>query len=455
MLKLPMPENITRNSENKIQNPISGLDKMVRFADMNPSLISTEEINEFITKAKQESSQFREKFENSLENKLYKNDPELNQWFENPENNQLISKFTKDAIILVEKMSASGLPGHDRRHVACDVISDLNCLQEESITDFNQAAMIGALYHDVGRWSEIKLWGQQLGGVLGVDHPKISFMFIKEIFKKYPDVPQKLQDQVLYSILVHQEGGGQGNFFAEFVQRGDREQLVGSEGIARFFAFDCGLDDRSIKTKVNNERRLVLPLPGKPEDTDLMHHIEFYMRNLYPLTGNNGPQKAKELKIISGTFLYLSSTDEIRDQIFYPEIYRDQNNGSLPEGLKFKTPISEEIWQQIKKGPSEDIRQHIEEIKKNNSNYSLISRIISSKGFSVVSRELENIEKNINEFKDNTPESDRLKDGLAYEVVMMLNQENNYRQTLNKIKETYPQDSIPSQMASLASRIIL
>jgi len=38
---------------------------------------------------------------------------------------------------------------------------------------------------------------------------------------------------------------------------------------------------------------------------------------------------------------------------------------------------------------------------------------------------------------------------------MMTNEENNYRQTLNKIKETYPQDSIPGQMASLASRIIL
>jgi hypothetical protein len=132
---------------------------------------------------------------------------------------------------------------------------------------------------------------------------------------------------------------------AQYVQRADREQLVGYEALHRFLSFDVGFYGLQVTGEQDLSLNTKLPLPGTAEDKHLFVHAEFYMRNLFPNRGQRADEHTDVGKIQTGKFLWLAATQSMREQIFYPELQRD--SGVEVETHGTKRQLSEQVWRAI------------------------------------------------------------------------------------------------------------
>jgi len=359
---------------------------------------------------------------------------ELNHWFFSPIGKETSIVLLEASLMLLAETAQCAAPGHDIRHFFKTFFSGLRFTIEDQIVDYRQYFLIGALLHDIGRLIEEKILGKQIGGSAGVDHAKLSFSLAKKLLDHFPQIPQVLKEHLLYAILMHQQGTGK-PFMAQTVARCDREQLVGPEAIQRMFAFDVGLQGVHIQTTANEERRSTLPSPGTPEDTEVMHHIEFYMRNLYPAIGTQAQANEDKLKSISGIFLMLANTQSIRKQIFAPEFARDENKLMGEQSLQSKKPLAEHVWHEIKKGPDEAIRKRMQ-VYMQKPLPRLLEMLVTLPYASVTQAELYTLHSKL--LPLTKEEKNRLQEGIAYAIVM--------REQLDAQEEkflaTYPKKSL-------------
>ena len=207
------------------------------------------------------------------------------------------------------------------------------------------------------------------GGEDGHLHAKLSGWILNGILKHIPSIPLNIRQQMVHAALAHQEWNPEKNEMTKYftnneptsqeVLKIERSGLVGAHAIERMIAYDVGAQaakSLDFVTKINPERQTKLVTPK--DNTDLFHHIEFYMRNLFPVTTEGAPdavnramtKRVEDAKAISGAFLYLASTDEVRQQIFAPEMARDRGEQLNAEELiaNKKKLLSPELWNAIK-----------------------------------------------------------------------------------------------------------
>jgi hypothetical protein len=415
-------------------------------------------LNSEITKR---AKDFKQNFEASLASPdpSKHEEEQLDHWVESDVGKKTLSSLVSACVDLVGDDSYNGPPAHDRAHCLKDLYSGLIAIQEDPYRPYEKiGATIGSLMHDFGKTLEVPLTGKHSTGVVATDHANIGFFLADQLTKSVGGMPKGLEDQILYSIITHQEGKSK-EVTAQLVQRADREQLVGAEGVRRMFISDAGLEHRQIDTKINPIRNSELALPAKPDDTDLFHHIEFYIRNLYPQIGSQGSNRAENLKAEAGIFLWIASPDEIRQQIFAPEIARDaaeQNGQEYVQGAnKFKKILNPETWKKIKNGPKQENLDEIESLKSVPLN-KLLEQFISRKNTNLSwqtkkDSEPENVLENLQNQIGNLSEEKKqlLHAGLSYALVRVNRHEEEMVQGASNMANRTVAHSAENEIANL------
>jgi hypothetical protein len=362
----------------------------------------------------------------------------LNTWFFSAEGKKDISQLMEASVRLINGVPIQ-TPGHDLRHFLKALYAGLRFIQEDSITDFRQCFLLAAFLHDLGRLVESKMSVVFPGNPLQINHAQLSTALARQLFVPFNTIPQLLKEHILYALLNHTEGTGK-PFFAQAVQRCDREQLVGPEGIERVIGCDGGVTGLQLNALSDEKFRYSLPSPGSPEDKDVMHHIEFYMRNLYPNIGSKGEQNAEELKVVSGIFLSLAVTDEIRAQIFAPEIAREE--GKMIDHGENKQILSQQTWELIRKGLDEETKKELEEYE-GKSIEELLEFLLRLPYAAVTDSQFRTLRSRMIELSDE--EKKRFCKGLAYAIVMRKKTDEEEKRFL----EGYPKDILGGQFIRL------
>lgn len=359
------PSETLPQSIDRIANLINGTDP--KRPDADPVA--------FLQEAKQRAETFSKYYEVPTHKMNDQKRAVFNKWVEQDEaegGSNHLGKLTDAYAAMWGAIKKDGLPGHDKRHLQEDLKAGLqfrfDVVNSNGTDSYQKLGLIGSWVHDIGRLVEERVQGTPTGGEMGKAHGMMSFAIAKDILDHFTDIPQELRDQIAYSVLNHQTWPPTKEDKAakpvkyslifdepmpQSVMGSDRLQLVGPEGIMRMWGFDVGESKKlNVTTTVNPERKIKL---DSGANTDLAHHMEFYMRNLLPVEVKESPQEANNkvnaradrYRAIVGTYLWLSSTDEIRDQIFAPEL---GTSGVTAEELKTnkKTPLTPAIWNQIK-----------------------------------------------------------------------------------------------------------
>jgi hypothetical protein len=309
----------------------------------------------------------------------------VNQWLATPEGAAKISALSDRVISFVTETVGRGHPGHDKRHVLLkDPISALRIALEEDLSPAQQLFILPSLLHDAGRLFEPQLFDKPQSGTLGVDHTILGFAITNELLgdslttdNSNPELAlalKNLHDEILNAVLDHQSGNSRTSLMAQYVQRADREQLVGYEALHRFISFDVGFYGLDIHAVCNSELRQKLPPPGTPEDSHLLVHAEFYARNLFENIGARASEHANQGKIETGRFLALAATPAMREQIFAPEIQRDLHQEVASHWSK--KPLSSEVWDEIRSFVTPELIGHLDRIRGNRTLKELVDNFI-------------------------------------------------------------------------------
>lgn len=296
----------------------------------------------------------------------------ISEWLSGPEGSRAIERIADRVLAFLSTSIGHGHPGHDTRHVLYkDPIAGLRFALEEDLSPCRQLFIIPSLLHDIGRLYEAELFSKPQSGALGVDHAALGFLVTHHLLgddlRTDGEDPElslalaNLRNEILNAVLDHQTGHSRTSFFAQAVQRADREQLVGYEMLHRSFSFDLGFHGLRIRGSKMPERSHTLPLPGHAADDHLFHHIEFYMRNLTPNIGREGERHIDKGKVESGRFLWLASSPEMRAQIFAPEMARDEGR-SVSEG-RYKRALEPRVWREIVSFPSSQLSAELAEFR--------------------------------------------------------------------------------------------
>jgi len=428
---------------------------------------------EFVKKAALEAAEFKARYEvdaNILTSELRKKLSGLVHQDESPTGPHQLAQVGQAVIRFwngiefkeksPESQKMAGLPGHDKRHLLedltaglvfrSDVVTDIGASNDE----YQKIGLIGSFTHDFGRMLEVRINGTQQGGELGDKHAELSFYTTKQILDCFPKLDPTIKDHILYSILVHQQWPkkelentpGYKMTMNEPINRSvmgsDRLQLVGPEAILRFIGFDIGEGLLGFETAVNPQRKTQL---DNKAETSLAEHVEFYMRNLLPVevpgssavANKKANQQALELKAISGAFIWLSSTDQIREQIFAPELARDpdfapklaRDPGQTVDEVKLaenkKRILAPDVWAEVKRqielaeggGSDKVVKAEIDLVTTNKSSTDLATHLVSSENASVTAKGLVAIKDRIGKVTDPKAQ-ERLAIGLGYAAVM-------------------------------------
>ncbi len=410
-----------------------------------------------------EANSFRTSMEKALENRKQEEwsleQNKLDEWIESDEGKETTSHLASACINLITDDSYNGPPAHDKSHYLKDLYSGLIAIQEDHYRPWEKtAAIIGSLMHDFGKTLEVPLGGKHSTGVDAKLHADVGYFLVERLIKSYGNMPQALADQILYAIVTHQEGKSQERV-AQLVQRADREQLVGIEAVRRMFIVDAGLEHRTINTPIETIRNSELALPAKPEDTSLFHHIEFYMRNLYPQIGSAGSARAEDLKVEGGIFLWLSSPEDVRKQIFAPEYAREEsekNGQQFNQGEnKFKKVLDKDTWRKIKYGPDNLDKEMMNQYK-NVPIEELLEKFVARKNTNLKwkterEKEEEDVVKNLRKQIINLTEEEKrlLHTGLTFAMVRIEKQESEMVKGSRLISQNTIHGSVENQISNL------
>ncbi|MEK7605547.1 MAG: HD domain-containing protein [Patescibacteria group bacterium] len=440
---------------------------------------------EFIVKAAEEANTFKTNFEKQ-ENILTPSErTRISEWVRKDEGEtgmhqleqlgraciRLWSSVGRSTGTETEK-KMSGLPGHDKRHLLQDLTAglqfrnDVVSAEAGNKDEYQKIGLIGSLLHDVGRLAEERVVGTPVGGEQGDKHTELSFYIAKQLFDAFPQLDQAVRDHILYSILVHQKWPNKSEEetigyqmtmnepLNRSVMGSDRLQLVGPEAILRFIGFDIGESDKPLDfdTKVKPERKEAL---DNKAETDLSEHIEFYMRNLLPVEVPGSPQAANNavnqrcnlLRAISGAYLWLSSSDEIRKQIFAPELARDR--GETVDEVKLATNkkriLSKEIWGEIKgqiaaiefPDIQTGIKTEVQQLTSTKSLEEIVMSFVKAENASTTQKGITKIKEKVGKITDPAA-TERLKVGIGYALAMRDRLSRNTLKTISAMNNDLP-----------------
>lgn len=507
-----MSENITPVDVVEPQKPLSldqTITRLVHLIDDRPGSegMPGTDPQEFLKRATVSAAEFQKNY--AVEGNILTEEKkaQFNSWIEKdlgPQGEHHLEKLARTVIEFWGEVKREGLPGHDRRHLLEDLKAALQArvevVQAGGKDPYGAVALIGSLMHDSGRLAEERVFGTQTGGEMGKAHAQMSFALTKDILDHFTDIPQDLRDHIAHSVLNHQtwpptedaKNAEPLKFqlimdepMPRAVMGADRLQLVGPEAILRMWGFDVGMADKplDIATKINEKKKTALKIPDHT-NTDLAHHIEFYMRNLLPVDVPGTPEKAREqarqrakdFQAISATYLWLSSPDEIREQIFAPELTRAKGEQIDTAQLTKdkKTPLAPDVWEKVQKagkvgegldpeilrkmqsklsGRSLEQLNSLDETSLNIFLKILAKQLVTVPNASVTEREVDAINAKLTEVKGKE-EKARLLIGLAYAITMREDLDRKHDHMMSAImadKENYPEHSLERTFAQFAS----
>ncbi|HSW88511.1 MAG TPA: hypothetical protein VLG12_05095 [Candidatus Saccharimonadales bacterium] len=361
-------------------------------------LPDSNEYEAFIRLAEFKALLFRTKFEadsNTILSSQHKLEAELNGWITSSDGIATMKNVVSSVGRFVLPLSGYGSVAHDGRHIVIkDPTAALTHITNDkgSIQPYQGASIIGSFLHDVGRLMEPRAYeiDYTVGNKVRSKHAKISFLFAQSILSKFDDIPPALTDQILYAVLTHQERIDDPSSLPPQrseriplqVKQADRQQLLGPEGCFRMITYNGGLHEASLISTETDERKKHID-PDGPYANELTYMIEYHMRRD---PGNNFGKKAEEetheLKAMSGVFLWLIASDNLREIIFYPEfnyendqdldemILAIQNKSLLPKGVLGKIISTiEEISSKNQKGIYGKMQRKNHEIKEKYSDF--------------------------------------------------------------------------------------
>jgi hypothetical protein len=441
----------------------------------------------------------------------------LGEWIKEDEksSNPLLSQVADACIKLWDKVKSPGHPGHDKRHAMEDLKAGLALRRDlvdsgsTTVGAYQKLALISSMMHDFGRLAEVQATGKVAGADEGREHPKASYYILDSILQHFPQIPQEIRDDLCFAVIVHQDWLSDKNapnynlimngILERSTASADRQQLLGPEGITRFFQYDVGMSDREIVATTDESRRTKLDPRQKPP-LALPNHVEYYMRTHRPTTlpllplDEQWPQDLKRLikeeniaieransritmrtrwlETISGVFLYLG-WPHLREEIFAPELEMErrdsQNPGSGQQWRKEneevyakneKNFLHPDTWSMIKQQLQEisqegtELNKKIKARRGNKSLEQLVKDLVSAPHAAVQNDELANIRKKLSAVT--TPDAyEGLATAIAYVLVMrdeLAEYHNSVARSIKNNPELYPHQSLERRIVDFVSR---
>lgn len=333
---------------------------------------------EILNEALRRSAEFETKFKESEHFELSASqEKRLDQWFVSRTGWQVIAALMDVTLDTLWSYPVKGFPSHDKRHILLhDPLAALQFTLEDGLSGYKRTFLLSTLCHDVSRLVEPQIEETPLNGPFNDHHAKLSFLIAERLFSFYRgELDEVLRDHLLYAILKHSSHEDTPHFLLHAVQRADREQLVGPEGILRIVGGDTSVFRAALHLPPDDTHRTSLPPLGLMDRHHVLHTIEFYVRNLHASIGTKARQKEESLRAISGSFLFLSVPALVREQVFAPELLRSFGENLGTE--RFKKILPEPLWQKIAAGPSADVRDKMRQLTESHSAEELLYRFLT------------------------------------------------------------------------------
>lgn len=296
-----------------------------------------------------------------------------------------LQKILEHLLVLWDLPENRKTLGHDRIHISYDLLEFLY-LSVSLKESERRMVLFGSLLHDLGRYPEL-LFREKPGAMDFSKTQEIQLhaalsAYLAWLLSKIHRVPETdpqivksskiFGRRVLAAVLFHGGKNETRDAVAHHVQSVDR--LAGILGIREFVRNVC-TDGVMRGAAVYPDERLsyarTFPLfnnlpvkefvgASEPQKswTNIIHYLEMPLRNMYPLSTNEGTGRSLAMKRESGIILTLLSGGKgapLYKQIFAPEL------GLVTECRFPKTKIPATIWQEIEAGPS---RQEEEEMQR-------------------------------------------------------------------------------------------
>lgn len=293
-----------------------------------------------------DTERFRHKFEGDpanqdLEDRDRHRSIELDVWAQSGQAKALLRDVVKDSLDFLKSYEGQGTPAHDLRHILFkDITEALRFKEEDKVKGYRRWFLVASLWHDAGRLIEGAFDSLNIQPDKKIDHSVFSYALCKEFLEPY-NIPVPLKDHILYAVLGH-SGVNTHTFIGRATQRADRLQTVGTEGYLRALAHDMGVSGLDLKTHI--DERFKKTLPAFRQNKSVFHLSEYLLRNMFENIGNHIQRRERFLKTISAALLHASSCDELRAQLFYPELHLYEHGQEIKGRLENKELLDLPVW---------------------------------------------------------------------------------------------------------------
>ncbi len=274
--------------------------------------------------------------------------------------------------------------GHDTIHISYDLLEYLHLIEGLDLPKSERYMILfGSLLHDLGRYPELLIEDRSEAmdfnkNIQIQNHAAMSAFIGLRLAKDFKDkeetdpeiitASQAFNRRVIGAALYHGGKNVTEDPIIHHVQSIDRlAGILGSREFVRNLVTDGVQRGAALYPDENLDYSEAFPLFSnlpvtdysnsknpKESYTNILHYIEMPARNIFPLSSQAGTERAKEMRRESGIILSLMSGDEgtsLYQQVFAPELNPDHSY-SFP-----KTKMPEDIWQEIKKGPTKEERE--------------------------------------------------------------------------------------------------
>lgn len=155
----------------------------------------------------------------------------LDRWYGSEEGQRLLVALFRQWWAQLLEHADEAMPAHDARHALLRVpAATLECIAADGVTGSGRLGVLGALFHDTGRWAEERLFGHPTESVF---HARLGFLLARD-WLSGSGLPDILADEVLHAVLTHTSGADPTSpLISRITVAGDRDQLHGPEYILR------------------------------------------------------------------------------------------------------------------------------------------------------------------------------------------------------------------------------
>ncbi len=156
---------------------------------------------------------------------------ELDAWYTSPQGQACLVGLFDAWWDELSSHADEAMPAHDARHAIARVpAAALECIAADGITGAGRLGVLGALFHDQGRWVEERLFGHPTESVF---HARLSFVLARERLAG-SGLPEVLAQEVMRAVLTHTSGADASDpLISRITVAADRDQLHGPEYILR------------------------------------------------------------------------------------------------------------------------------------------------------------------------------------------------------------------------------